>query len=89
MKNNNATPVAEHTRLNAVTLAAIGALAIIAETATYRGIGEGRIPFSAFWLIGSVLVSGLFVAILGPGIQFSNGVSSDTAMHATPPAPAP
>jgi hypothetical protein len=46
--------------------------AIIAEKATHRGIGQRQIPFSASWLIGSVLVSALFVGILGPGIQFSN-----------------
>ena len=46
--------------------------AIIAGKATYHGVGEGRIPFSAFWLIGSVFISGLFIGILGPGINFSN-----------------
>jgi hypothetical protein len=46
--------------------------AIIAGKATYHGVGEGRIPFSAFWLIGSVFISGLFIGILGPGIHFSN-----------------
>jgi hypothetical protein len=45
---------------------------IIAENATYHGAGEGRIPFSAFWLLLSVSSSGLFIGILGPGIHFSN-----------------
>jgi hypothetical protein len=43
---------------------------IIAGNAAYQGVGEGRIPFSAFWLILSVFVSGLFIGILGPGINF-------------------
>jgi hypothetical protein len=45
---------------------------IIAGNATYRGAGEGRIPFSALWLIVSVLISGFFIGILGPGIHFSH-----------------
>jgi hypothetical protein len=45
---------------------------IIAGKATYHGVGEGRIPVSAFWLIVSVFISGLFIGILGPGIHFSN-----------------
>lgn len=45
---------------------------IIAGKATYHDVGEGRIPFSAFWLIVSVLVSGLFIGILGRGINFFN-----------------
>jgi hypothetical protein len=45
---------------------------IIARNTTYHGVGEGRIPFSALWLIVSVLISGLFIGILGPGINFSN-----------------
>jgi hypothetical protein len=45
---------------------------IIARNATYHGVGEGRIPFSAFWLIVSVVICGLFIGILGPGINFSN-----------------
>jgi hypothetical protein len=45
---------------------------IIAEHATYHGVGEARIPFSAFWLLLSVVISGLFIGILGPGIYFSN-----------------
>jgi hypothetical protein len=44
---------------------------IIARNTTYRGVGEGRIPFSALWLVASVLICGLFVGILGPGIHFS------------------
>ena len=40
--------------------------------ATYHGAGEGRIPFSAFWLIVSLVISGLFIGILGPGIHFSH-----------------
>jgi hypothetical protein len=46
--------------------------AIIAEKATYHGVGKAQIPFSVFWLTGSVLISGLFIGILGPGIHFSN-----------------
>jgi hypothetical protein len=45
---------------------------IIAGKATYHGVGEGRIPFSTFWLIVSVFISGLFIGILGPGIHFSH-----------------
>jgi hypothetical protein len=45
---------------------------IIARKATYHGVGEGRIPVSAFWLIVSVFISGLFIGILGPGINFSH-----------------
>jgi hypothetical protein len=45
---------------------------IIARNATYHGVGEGRIPLSAFWLIVSVFICGLFIGILGPGINFSN-----------------
>jgi hypothetical protein len=45
---------------------------IIAKNATYRGVGEGRIPFSAVWLIAGVLVSALFIGVLGPGIHFSH-----------------
>jgi hypothetical protein len=45
---------------------------IIARNSTYHGVGEGRIPFSAFWLIVSVFISGLFIGILGPGVNFSN-----------------
>jgi hypothetical protein len=45
---------------------------IIAGKATYHGVGEGRISFSALWLIVSVFVSGLFIGILGPGIHFPN-----------------
>ena len=45
---------------------------IIAQNATYHGVGEGRIPFSALWLIVSVIICGLFIGILGPGINFSN-----------------
>jgi hypothetical protein len=45
---------------------------IIARNSVYHGVGEGRIPFSAFWLIVSVFMCGLFIAILGPGINFSN-----------------
>jgi hypothetical protein len=44
---------------------------ILAAHATYDGVGEGRIPLSAFWLIGSLFVCGLFIAVLGPGIHFS------------------
>jgi hypothetical protein len=46
--------------------------AIIARKATWHGAGKGRIPFSAFWLIVSVFISGLFIGIVGPGIHFSN-----------------
>jgi hypothetical protein len=46
--------------------------AIIEGKATYHGVGEGRISFSALWLIVSVFVSGLFIGILGPGIHFPN-----------------
>jgi hypothetical protein len=45
---------------------------VIAEHATYRDVGEGRIPFSALWLIASLSISGLFIGILGPGIHFSH-----------------
>lgn len=45
---------------------------IIARNSTYHGVGEGRIPFSAFWLIVSVFICALFIGILGPGINFSN-----------------
>jgi hypothetical protein len=45
---------------------------IITGNATDHGAGEGRIPFSPFWLIASVSISGLFIAILGPGIHFSH-----------------
>ena len=45
--------------------------AIIAGHVTDQGLGEGRIPFSAFWLILSIVISGLFIGILGPGIRFS------------------
>jgi hypothetical protein len=45
---------------------------IIVRNATYHGVGEVRIPFSASWLIVSVFVCGLFIGILGPGITFSN-----------------
>jgi len=37
-----------------------------------KGAGEGRIPFSTFWLIASLFISGLFIGILGPGINFPN-----------------
>jgi len=45
---------------------------IVARKANYHGIGEGRIPFSAFWFSMSVFICGLFIGILGPGIKFSN-----------------
>ena len=45
---------------------------IIARNATYHGVGEGRIPFSAVWSTLSVFICGLFIGILGPGIRFSN-----------------
>jgi hypothetical protein len=45
---------------------------VIARNSTYHGVGEGRIPFSGFWLILSVFICGLFIGILGPGIKFSN-----------------
>jgi hypothetical protein len=45
---------------------------IIARNSTDHGVGEGRIPFSAFWLIVSIFTCGLFIGILGPGISFSN-----------------
>jgi len=45
---------------------------IIARNSTDHGVGEGRIPFSAFWLIVSVFICGLFIGILGPGISFSH-----------------
>jgi hypothetical protein len=45
---------------------------IMAGHATYQGVGEGRIPFSAVWLIASLIISGLFIGVLGPGIHFSN-----------------
>lgn len=45
---------------------------IIAGHADYRGAGEARIPFNASWLIVSVLIAGLFIGILGPGIHFSD-----------------
>ena len=43
---------------------------IIARHATDQGVAEARIPFSAFWLILSLVVSGLFIGVLGPGIHF-------------------
>jgi hypothetical protein len=43
---------------------------IIAGHATDQGVGEARIPFSAFWLMLSIVISGLFIGILGPGIHF-------------------
>jgi hypothetical protein len=45
---------------------------IIARNSTEHGVREGRIPFSAFWVIASVFICGLFIGILGPGISFSN-----------------
>jgi hypothetical protein len=45
---------------------------IVAGNAIYHGVGEARIPFSAFWLIVSALICGLFIGILGPGINFSS-----------------
>ena len=45
---------------------------IIAGNATYHGVGEGRIPFSTLWLIVSVIICGLFIGILGTGINFAN-----------------
>jgi len=45
---------------------------IIVRNANYHGVGERRIPFGAFWLIVSVFICGLFIGILGPGINFSN-----------------
>ena len=45
---------------------------IIARNSTDRVVGEGRIPFSAFWLIVSIFICGLFIGIFGPGISFSN-----------------
>jgi hypothetical protein len=45
---------------------------IIARNTTYDGVGESRIPFSPFWLIVSIFACGLFIGILGPGINFSN-----------------
>jgi len=45
---------------------------IIARNSTDHVVGKGRIPFSAFWLIVSVFMCGLFIGILGPGISFSN-----------------
>jgi hypothetical protein len=45
---------------------------IMAGKATYHGVGEGRIPANLFWLIVSVFISGLFIGILGPGIEFSD-----------------
>lgn len=44
---------------------------IVAKNAIYHGAGEGRIPFSALWLIASVFICGLFIGVLGPGIHFS------------------
>lgn len=44
---------------------------IIAGHADYQGAGKARIPFKVLWLIASVLLSGLFIGILGPGIHFS------------------
>jgi hypothetical protein len=43
---------------------------IIAGHATDQGVAEARIPFSAFWLILSLVISGLFIGILGPGVHF-------------------
>jgi hypothetical protein len=43
---------------------------IIAEKVSYNGVGEGRIPFSAVWVIVSVVICGLFMGILGPGVHF-------------------
>jgi hypothetical protein len=43
---------------------------IIAGHATDQGVAEARIPFSAFWLILSLVTSGLFIGILGPGVHF-------------------
>jgi hypothetical protein len=45
---------------------------LIARNSTDQGVGEGRIPYSALWLIVSVFICGLFIGILGPGISFSN-----------------
>jgi hypothetical protein len=43
---------------------------LIAGKAGFHGVGEGRIPFSALWLVMSVFICGLFIGILGPGINF-------------------
>jgi len=85
MHQENAAPVAKDSQFNAFTLMAIGALAcvasifnplsptlIIARNSTDHSVGEGLIPFSAFWLIVSVFICGLFIGILGPGISFSH-----------------
>jgi hypothetical protein len=45
---------------------------IVAAHANYQGVGNARIPFSAYWLIVSLFISGLFIDILGPGIRFSH-----------------
>jgi hypothetical protein len=43
---------------------------IVAGHTSYQHAGEARIPFSAAWLILSVVICGLFIGILGPGIHF-------------------
>jgi hypothetical protein len=45
---------------------------IIVRNATYHGVGEARITFNALWLIVSVFICGLFIGVLGTGINFSN-----------------
>jgi hypothetical protein len=46
--------------------------AIIAGHASYHGAAEGRVAFSASWLTVSVVISALFIGVLGPGIHFSH-----------------
>jgi hypothetical protein len=37
-----------------------------------RSDPANKIPFSVSWLIAAIAISGVFIGIIGPGIQFSD-----------------
>lgn len=58
---------AEASRPNWVTLASIGAVACVSADMVHEALGHR----TAAWLAAAVVVSGIFVDVLGPGIYFS------------------
>lgn len=45
---------------------------IVHAKARGQTLGTCPMPFSLFWFVLGVVVSGIFIAVLGPGIHFSN-----------------
>ncbi|MFZ0635767.1 MAG: hypothetical protein WA755_15150 [Candidatus Acidiferrales bacterium] len=58
---------AEASRPNWATLASIGAIAYVTADVVHEALGHG----TPAWLAAAVVVSGIFVDVLGPGIYFS------------------